>query len=101
VYGNALQAASANGCVAVVRLLLEKGADVNVFGGSALKAAVRLGRLHPNNWRQAELTTLILLENGAHPDTTDYDSEEDVDTDDEGAMSDSSSDNGFSSESDY
>ncbi|KAJ7337342.1 ankyrin repeat-containing domain protein, partial [Mycena albidolilacea] len=98
VYGNALQAASANGCVAMVRLLLEKGADVNAFGGSALKAAVRRGRLHSDNWRQAELITLILLENGAHPDITDYDSEEDVDTDDEGAMSDSSSDNGFSSE---
>jgi ankyrin repeat protein len=54
VHGSALQAASANSCVAVVRLLLEKGADVNVFSGSALKAAARLGRLHPNKASKAD-----------------------------------------------
>jgi ankyrin repeat protein len=32
-YGNALQAASSGGHEAIVKLLLEKGADVNAQGG--------------------------------------------------------------------
>ncbi|KAJ7326499.1 putative multiple ankyrin repeats single kh domain protein [Mycena albidolilacea] len=104
VYGNALQAASANGCLAVVRLLLEKGADVNAIGGrfgTALKAAARLDQLGGKNSWDAKEIIHILLENGAHEeDITDYSSEEDVDTDDEGTMPDSSSSDGFSSESD-
>jgi hypothetical protein len=100
-YGSALQAASANGEVAAVLLLLEKGADVKTFGGSALKAAARLSRLYGGNSWEAEQITCILLEHGAHEeDMTDYGSEEDVDTDDEGAMADSSSDDASSSESD-
>jgi ankyrin repeat protein len=40
-YGSALQAASAEGQEAVVKLLLDKGADMNQVGkyGSALQAA--------------------------------------------------------------
>jgi ankyrin repeat protein len=41
-YGNALQAASLQGHEAIVKLLLEKGADVNAQGGhygNALQAA--------------------------------------------------------------
>jgi ankyrin repeat protein len=41
-YGNALQAASSGGHEAIVKLLLEKGADVNAQGGdygNALQAA--------------------------------------------------------------
>ncbi|KDR83296.1 hypothetical protein GALMADRAFT_58158, partial [Galerina marginata CBS 339.88] len=33
IYGNALQAASSGGHETIVRLLLENGADVNVWGG--------------------------------------------------------------------
>ncbi|CUS06942.1 unnamed protein product, partial [Tuber aestivum] len=33
VYGNALQAAAAKGDESVVRILLERGADVNAQGG--------------------------------------------------------------------
>jgi DNA-binding SARP family transcriptional activator len=114
--GSALRAASRNGHVDTVRLLLEKGADVNAFGRSALKAAARLGRFHPNNRRIAKQITRILLEHGAHEeDITAYDSdsEEDVDTDteedvdmdteedvDTTDVSDSSRDDSSSSESD-
>lgn len=45
-YGNALQAASANGCINIVELLLSNGADVKAKGGphgTALKAAKHFG----------------------------------------------------------
>ena len=45
-YGNALQAASARGNEPIVRLLLEKGANINVQGGgygNALQAALAQG----------------------------------------------------------
>ncbi|KAJ7855171.1 ankyrin repeat-containing domain protein [Mycena olivaceomarginata] len=100
MHGSALQAASRNGHVEIVRLLLEKDADVNAFGGSALKAAARLGRLHPNKFWEVEQITCILLEHGAHEEDMMYGSEEDVDTDDEGAILDSSLDDSSSSESD-
>ena len=58
-YGNALQAASSEGVIAVVALLLENGADVNAQGGrygNALQAALWYGR---------EVVAALLLENGA------------------------------------
>jgi ankyrin repeat protein len=58
-YGNPLQVASVYGHIAVVRLLLEKGADVNVQGGqwgSALQAASYWGH---------QAVVRLLLENGA------------------------------------
>jgi ankyrin repeat protein len=59
-YGNALQAASANGKEEVVRLLLEKGANVNAQGGlcgNALQAASANGK---------EGDVRLLLEKGAN-----------------------------------
>jgi hypothetical protein len=58
-YGNALQAASIGGHEAVVRLLLDKGADVNAQGGeygNALQAASVEGR---------EVVVRLLLDKGA------------------------------------
>ncbi|THU90826.1 hypothetical protein K435DRAFT_248533, partial [Dendrothele bispora CBS 962.96] len=58
-YGNALQAASSQGHESVVRLLLERGADVNVQGGKygyALQAASSQGH---------ESIVKLLLERGA------------------------------------
>ncbi|KAJ7855179.1 ankyrin repeat-containing domain protein [Mycena olivaceomarginata] len=118
VYGNALQAASANGCVAVVRLLLEKGADANAIGGffgTALKAAARLDQCRKNWWNAKEITR-ILLEHGAHKEDMTYGSggrgrarfffgdswsNAALVSDNEDAMSDSSSDVSSSSECDY
>jgi ankyrin repeat protein len=58
-YGNALQAASHTGHEAVVKLLLDKGANVNAQGGrygNALQAASHTGH---------EAVVKLLLENGA------------------------------------
>ncbi|KAJ4175619.1 hypothetical protein NW767_015723, partial [Fusarium falciforme] len=47
-YGNALQAASSRGHLEVVKLLLDKGADINAQGGdygNALQAASEEGHL--------------------------------------------------------
>ncbi|KAJ6555614.1 ankyrin repeat-containing domain protein [Mycena vulgaris] len=59
-YGNALQSASINGHIGIVRLLVEKGADINatdVIFGNALLAASR-------RWGNRE-TVQFLLDNGA------------------------------------
>jgi ankyrin repeat protein len=59
-YGNALQAASAEGLEAVVRLLLDKGADAHAEGGrygNALQAASTQGH---------EAIVRLLLERGAN-----------------------------------
>ncbi|CUS06945.1 unnamed protein product, partial [Tuber aestivum] len=64
-YGNALQAAAANGNEAVVGLLLERGADVNAQGGgygNALQAAALNGN---------ESVVGLLLERGANVNAQD------------------------------
>jgi ankyrin repeat protein len=68
VHGSALQAASRNGYINIVRLLLEKGADVNAVGGScgsALKAAARLHGSGKTNYCHAKEIIRILHEHGA------------------------------------
>ena len=58
-YGSALQAASNQGSEAIVKMLIESGADVNVQGGhygSALQAA---------SYRGSEAIVKILIESGA------------------------------------
>ncbi|KZP13166.1 hypothetical protein FIBSPDRAFT_753838 [Athelia psychrophila] len=58
-YGNALQAALVGGHDEIVRLLLERGADVNAQGGwhrNVLRAALRSG---------CDVIVRLLLENGA------------------------------------
>jgi ankyrin repeat protein len=60
-YGNALQAASARGHEQVVKLLLDKGADLNAQGGeygNALQAAAARGH---------EQVVKLLLDKGADP----------------------------------
>jgi ankyrin repeat protein len=59
-YGNALQAASAKGYRQVVKMLLDKGADVNAQDGeygNALQAALAFGH---------EQVVEMLLNAGAH-----------------------------------
>jgi hypothetical protein len=61
-WGNALQVAALEGEEAIVRLLLEKGADINAQGGyhgNALQAAAKGGH---------EAILRLLLERGAHAD---------------------------------
>ena len=63
MYGNPLQAAVARGSEAIVRLLLEWGADVNSQGGfcgNALEAASAKGR---------DTIVALLLEKGARYNT--------------------------------
>jgi len=59
-YGNALQAASAEGHEAVARLLLEKGANVNAQGGGFFGNALQVA-----SWAGHEAIAQLLLEKGA------------------------------------
>ena len=64
--GNALQAASSGGHEAIVKLLLEKGADVNAQGGeygNALQAASSGGH---------EATVKLLVDRGASPHSQEH-----------------------------
>ncbi|KZP05734.1 hypothetical protein FIBSPDRAFT_765474, partial [Athelia psychrophila] len=80
-YGNVLQAASWMGHDATVRLLIEKGADVNALGGqfgSALKAAI--------SNQNCKLIVQFLLENGAIDEDSEKQAEKhrgDEETDDQ------------------
>ncbi|KAF2094687.1 HET-domain-containing protein, partial [Rhizodiscina lignyota] len=58
-YGNALQAASYNGCEAAVKLLLDSGADVNAQGG------VHSNALQAASFRGHEAVVKLLLDSGA------------------------------------
>jgi ankyrin repeat protein len=58
-YGNALQAASYRGYEVIVKLLLDKGADVNAQGGCFDNA------LHAASWMGREAVVKMLRERGA------------------------------------
>jgi ankyrin repeat protein len=63
-----LYAASDNGHVEIVRLLVENGADVNAVGnfGSALQAASLWAKWANDSLEDYREIVEILLENGAH-----------------------------------
>jgi ankyrin repeat protein len=79
-----LQAASRGGYTDIVRLLLEKGADVNARGGqygSALEVASWLANSGQCESNAGVEITQILLENGAYAEDTTSDSDVGSDSD--------------------
>lgn len=60
IYGSALAAAAKNGSLPMVRLLLNRGADVNGFGGVVHRRALQAASSHGH-----EAIVRLLLQNGA------------------------------------